>query len=80
MMPCYQCKHSHTIPGDCHLSCHHPIVEENGTALTLIGCITIGEYPLNITIDEHGFNSGWAYWPLNFDPVWISGCIGYEKS
>ena len=27
---------------------------------------------------EHGRNKGWFLWPLNFDPVWLVSCDGFE--
>ena len=26
----------------------------------------------------HGVRSGWFFWPLNFDPVWLVSCDGFE--
>lgn len=28
----------------------------------------------------HGMQKGWAWWPHNFDPVWLESCDGYEPS
>jgi hypothetical protein len=24
--------------------------------------------------DDYGRESGWFYWPLNFDPIWLEEC------
>ena len=27
----------------------------------------------------HGVRNGWFWWPINFDPVWLEKCTGFEK-
>jgi len=34
---------------------------------------------LNISANRHGIEHGWCLWPLNFDPVWLETCDGFEK-
>ena len=29
--------------------------------------------------DDYGRKSGWFFWPLNFDPVWLESCDGFEQ-
>lgn len=29
-----------------------------------------------VKVNPHGLNNGWAYWPFNFDPIWIESCDG----
>jgi len=28
---------------------------------------------------KHGIDSGWFWWPFNFDPTWLEKCNGFEK-
>ena len=28
---------------------------------------------------EHGVKNGWFYWPMNFDPVWLVSCTGFQQ-
>jgi hypothetical protein len=74
---CYKCPFRGTIPGSAHSRCKHPVAEENMTRL-ITGLmerrrpeISFKNRPY-LTINQHGFQSGWAAWPLNFDPLWIS--------
>ena len=30
--------------------------------------------------DKYGRQSGWFMWPINFDPVWLISCNGFEKA
>lgn len=32
-----------------------------------------------IELHEIGLNGGWAMWPLNFDPKWVTKCMFYQK-
>lgn len=29
--------------------------------------------------DDYGKRSGWFFGPINFDPVWLEECDGFEK-
>ena len=29
--------------------------------------------------DEYGISKGWFVYPINFDPVWLRYCDGFEK-
>lgn len=29
--------------------------------------------------NAHGVRNGWFFWPINFDPVWLQNCTGFEK-
>lgn len=67
-MNCWDCKHSETNPGDCHLTCRKGMNEVFKGAST----------DTHVKLNPHGVKMGWAYWPLNFDPVWIESCDGFE--
>lgn len=85
---CYACKHRGGVPGGAHSSCHHPAVAHlhngPGAVLGLLGKrgplagMEVGPNPLNVEGDPHGIRNGWFVWPLNFDPVWLRRCDGYE--
>lgn len=82
---CYACKHRASIPGDAHSRCFHPATKEgNGDAgLKAIAGMFSGMQvgaaaTLNITADPHGIKNGWFLWPMNFDPVWLRTCLGFE--
>jgi hypothetical protein len=27
----------------------------------------------------HGIKNGWFFYPVNFDPIWLEECDGYEE-
>lgn len=33
---------------------------------------------LHIRAAELGVRKGWFVWPVNFDPVWLENCDGFE--
>lgn len=33
---------------------------------------------LEIRANFHGIKNGWFIWPVNFDPVWLEHCLGFE--
>ena len=45
---------------------------------------TFGEGPdaatraLNIRAAARGIAGGWFVWPVNFDPVWLENCDGFQ--
>lgn len=81
MMNCNKCKHRGSVPGDTHICCKHPYIK-NGGLLDILGPFkqlpSSGYNKLNIRLNPHGVNKGWAMWPLNFDPIWVNNCDGYE--
>lgn len=75
---CYECKFRGNVPGDAHSCCNYP---ENDT-----GILSFFERKnfenmkkLNIVGDKHGVYHGWFMWPVNFDPVWLENCDGFEQ-
>ena len=88
---CYSCKHRGDLSGSAHSCCKHPEVAEESSPLDNIMAIfaSVGRVApsmnpslmskLNIQVNEHGVRNGWCIWPLNFDPIWLENCDGYEK-
>lgn len=70
---CYECKHRREIPGDAHSSC--------AAVEPLVGmAIMLGVLPnhLGVVGDATGIKQGWFAWPINFDPIWLESCDGFE--
>lgn len=74
---CYNCKFCKDIIGDAHKQCVHPKI---GGERNIFGFAAFlkGHNPLNITADPSGIKNGWFIWPINFDPVWLKTCNGYQ--
>ena len=81
---CYECKHRRGGTFSHHSSCEHPIFDlvPGGGFLQLAymqkGVRSPYEKKLNVSYSKHGFNNGWFFWPINFDPVWLETCEGFE--
>jgi len=39
---------------------------QNGVKLTIKG-------------HPHGIKNGWFFWPVNFDPIWLENCDGFQS-
>ncbi len=82
---CYKCIHRRNVPGDAHSRCAHPAYEDETFALCLAAmhCIGGAVYPqpadIAVTGHPHGIAMGWFMHPINFDPVWLVSCTGYEE-
>jgi len=81
---CYKCKHKGDIPGDAHICCNHPLVNnEIDKCSALLNSLFKNEEfyfePLKIKANEHGISKGWFNWPINFDHVWLENCDGFEE-
>ena len=86
---CYSCIHRQSIPGTSHSACGHPEalegIKDNPLAEILAAFGSVGRGPglnvrrLGVTADSHGVRMGWFNWPLNFDPIWLETCDGFEK-
>jgi hypothetical protein len=74
---CYKCIHRGTVPGDAHSCCKYP-GNKTGMFDMFIQPANNAE-KLNIKADPHGVRNGWFMWPVNFDPVWLLNCDGFEE-
>ena len=74
---CYSCKYRGCVPGDAHSCCKYP-----GTETGIFDMFSSKNAEiagkLSIKANAHGIRSGWFMWPVNFDPVWLENCDGYE--
>lgn len=87
---CYKCKWKKDIIGDVNISCHHPVFKEiyENPMLILLGVFaSVGRTPpmqiqdknIKVVGNLHGIEHGWFNHPLNFDPVWLDECNGFEE-
>lgn len=85
---CYQCKHRKDLTFSAHSECAHPAFKDGiNPVLALLatlhasqrgGPIAVGNGGITVKGNQHGINSGWFVHPLNFDPVWLEECNGFE--
>lgn len=57
---------------NCYM-CEHRIRLQGEAAFS--GC---ANNKANVVGAFHGVQSGWFYWPENFDPVWLESCDGFK--
>ena len=83
-------------PGSTHLSCDHPVTlverkkrKAEYAAFELLSTIAQGlvlpippsaALRLGIEANAIGIEGGWFNWPINYDPVWLQRCNGFEFS
>ena len=85
---CYECKHRANIPGNAHSSCRHPALGEMAgdqfdmmfSMLNRPEKISHIARELHVTANPHGIHNNWFFWPVNFDPVWLFTCDGFESA
>lgn len=80
---CYDCIHRRDIPGDCHIECGHPKITAVDRLLTPMLLLSGSQNSpamkrLNVMGNATGIRRGWFSWPINFDPVWLLTCDGFE--
>lgn len=85
---CYECKWRGDVAGSCHSCCNHPKVkptrdEPLNAVLALMAAVGRVsslpiDNPLGVEGNRHGIRNGWFCWPMNFDPVWLESCNGFE--
>lgn len=92
-MNCYECKHKGSVAGSAHSSCkaiqNHPLFSDlnpKQKGLLEMAPLLSGKFPLEfsdgrkfISFNPHGQRNGWCNWPMDFDPVWIDGCVLMEQ-
>ncbi len=87
---CYKCAHRGPVRNSRHSSCHHPLAVEitssSGDLIRLmVGIVSKKKIPwfhdeLNVVFAEPGIIQGYACWPINFDPIWLVECTGFEEA
>lgn len=82
--PCIECPFKRNIPGDCHVACGHPVANGERQMMILMLVITgkfdTIEKALGLQISPYGAASGWANFPVNFDPIWVTGSCSMLNS
>ena len=80
-MNCSECVYHTTIIGSSHLSCNHPEARSGEGMLLSYFRQRDGKSNidvLGIVINEIGLKNGWAFFPWNFDQIWIDSCNGFQ--
>ena len=88
---CYECIHRGSVPGSAHSTCNHPAMANinNNPLISLMGILAgvgrvapmpIGTMSKDIKVvgNPHGIERGWFNHPMNFDPVWLESCTGFD--
>lgn len=81
---CYQCPHRREVPGSAHSACAlgAPLQAPFLLAYSMGKTPKLTNEETGETILEihpHGARSGWAMWPMNFDPVWVECYLPIEN-
>jgi len=82
---CYKCKWRGSVAGSHHSSCNHPKAKiDLPPMMGLMSALSGGSMPplktgLKVKGNMQGVRGGWFNHPLNFDPVWLEECDGFEK-
>lgn len=85
---CYECVHRRDLGFSAHSQCVHPAYEGGNTPLAVLsamlhasrrgGPIEAGNKEIAVKGNPHGIANGWFMHPLNFDPVWLESCTGFQ--
>lgn len=81
---CYECKYRKEVFNSAHSACtaftdfeKFNVDSKNLTNNAILDKDT--KEPL-LEVNEYGYRSGWAFWPVNFDPVWITCKLPIEQN
>jgi hypothetical protein len=76
---CYKCRYRADLPGDAHSRCLYPGTKTGMFDFFAPENLVLGR-KLDIQADSYGVKMGWFLWPVNFDPVWLRNCNGFEPA
>ena len=78
---CYNCKYRQGVVGSCHSSCAYPIDSAKAAVMFMTGARSLETSDKSFSIEgnPHGIKNGWFVWPIDFDPVWVETCTGFEQ-
>ena len=83
-MNCHECIYSKPIPGNAHIECNVDWINKANAMLIWLHTedhdLIIKSYngSFEVEISRAGIKGGWAYWPINFDPIWIKRCTRFK--
>ena len=84
---CHTCQHHKPVPDTDNCACNHPWLDSKNTAMAQLMVQKMGECKMVnegveffVKINQQGIDSGAANWPIDFDPVWLEECTGYEAT
>lgn len=72
---CYTCKNRREIPGDAHSQCIH----HKGPTEMIHIIIGTGQTVMGIEYQRYGYDQGWFFFPMNYDPIWMIKCDEHEQ-
>lgn len=85
---CYECTHRRNLEFSAHSQCVHPAYDGVAGPLAMLvamlhasrrgGPIEAPHQEITVKGKQHGIASGWFMHPLNYDPVWLEECTGFE--
>lgn len=85
---CYECAHRRNLEFSAHSQCVHPAYDGVAGPLAMLvamlhasrrgGPIEAPHQEITVKGNQHGIASGWFMHPLNYDPVWLEECTGFE--
>ena len=80
---CWKCQYKVEKAGTAHIGCsvlrEKRLTDKNVGRIIGIFAALAESPPDGIVVNEYGRSSGWATWPIDFDPVWIEKCIYFEN-
>ena len=86
---CYNCKFRGTVPGSAHSRCNvlSSTCSDDSKVFELEIMLSTHRVQLTnketgeplVKLNDHGIRNGWASWPIDFDPVWVEGCVFETK-
>ena len=91
---CYDCIWRETVPGSVRSSCHHPSTavvhtdpfaqavgmfgKRAGVGIIPTAAALFAAEELGVSGVPRGVAKGWFLWPVNYDPMWLESCTGFE--
>ena len=79
---CYNCKHRQDVVGSCHSTCVNPYADPKSSVYFMLQqakSLQSSDGSFIIEGNTHGIMMGWFTWPIDFDPVWVEKCTGFER-
>lgn len=75
---CYNCVHRGILPGDAHSKCCHPEAKKGLDSNDIAAMADAFMGKANSARVKLGIRGGGQTWPANFNPVFITSCLGFQ--
>lgn len=80
---CHNCRFAIVKGYTHHVGCSNPMNGTDNDGLRVLVSLALPDKSaafMGLNVNAHGYRNGWAFYPHEYDPIWLEGdCKGFER-